>query len=108
MFAPKRSGDNNTAMSKKETSAQFETKDQDGVMVTCLFGKKFRVPPAYVCTIALTTPKGKHSMDCRSTNGGNYLTWYNDGGFVVGAGLTGQQVKELLKVLRQALDSKSP
>lgn len=78
---------------EKETSSQFEHKDADGVMLTCGH------PPAteLTCTLAITTPKGKHTTNCR------YLTWYNDGGFVVVVELaTAKQIDALIKVLSAA------
>lgn len=87
----------------KETLSQFERVDQDGVMATCAFGSALQVPPAYVCTVALTTPKGKHTGDRVSSQGGQYLHWYEDGGFVVTAGLTRKDATDLITVLQLAL-----
>jgi len=90
---------------EKQTPAQFEATDKDGMMLTCAFGEALSVPPAYACTIALTTPKGNHTEDRSSRSGGNYLIWYDDGGFVISAGLTVRQARDLIAVLQQALET---
>lgn len=61
---------------KKDTPAQFEVDDGDEIKVTCAYGARLRVPEAYVCTIAMTSPQGDHKKDRKSKMGGNYLVWH--------------------------------
>ena len=81
-------------MSSK-TNAQCELTDVDGVMLTCAYPPQTR----WLCTLAITAPKGKHNHDTR------YLCWYKDGGFVVSFAFADKvAIQDCITALQAALE----